>query len=108
MNDRILSLLGLATKAGSVVSGEFQVDKAVKDGKAYLVIVAKDASANTHKEFRDMCSYYRVPFYEYATKEELGHGIGKEERASVAVTGEGFAKSLIKLLDSNNDGHQIS
>lgn len=73
-------------------------DKAVHEGKAKVVIVATDASDNTKKEFRDMCSYYKVPYYEYATKEELGHSMGKEMRASVAITDEGFAKSVIEYF----------
>lgn len=97
--DKILSLLGIATKAGSVLSGEFQTEKSVKEGKAYLVIVAGDASDNTKKKFADMCSYYEVPFYTYANREQLGHCIGKEFRASLAVTNEGLAKSLMKHLD---------
>ena len=45
-----LSLLGLAMKAGKVVSGEFAVEKYVKEGKSTsLVLVAEDASKNTKK-----------------------------------------------------------
>ena len=47
--NKTLSMLGLARRAGKVVSGEFSVEKAVKSGKAYLVIVAEDASDNTIK-----------------------------------------------------------
>ena len=50
-----LSLLGLAAKAGRVVSGEFATEKAVKAGKARLVLVAGDASDNSRKKFSDMC-----------------------------------------------------
>ena len=42
-------MLGIAAKSGSVVSGEFSTEKAVKEGRAYLVIVAGDASENTKK-----------------------------------------------------------
>lgn len=31
MNNKILSLISLATKAGKVVSGEFAVEKAIKE-----------------------------------------------------------------------------
>ncbi len=96
--DRILSMLGLAEKAGRIASGEFSAEKAVKSHKAYLVIVASDASDNTKKMFQNMCSYHRVPCFIYGTKEELGHYIGKQYRASVAVTEEGFAKSLVSKL----------
>lgn len=94
--NKILSLAGLATKAGRIASGEFSVEKAVKTGNGHLVIVAEDASANTKKKFSDMCSYYRVPILFMQTKEELGKAIGKEFRASVAVLDEGFAKAMLK------------
>ena len=42
-----LSLLGLAMKAGKVVSGEFATEKAVKGKTAFLVLIAEDASENT-------------------------------------------------------------
>ena len=58
--DRVLSMLGIAAKAGSVASGEFSTEKAVKEGRAYLVIVAQDASDNTKKMFRNMTEFYHV------------------------------------------------
>lgn len=97
-NNRILSLLGLATKSRNVVSGEFMTEKSVKEGTAKLVIVADDASDNTKKEFRDMCTYYKVPYYEYSSKEELGRSMGKEMRASLSITDSGFANSITKLM----------
>lgn len=87
-------MLGIAAKSGSIASGEFSTEKAVKDGKAYLVIVAADASENTQKMFRNMTDFYEVPMYLYGDKEILGHFIGKEFRASLAVTNEGLAHSI--------------
>jgi ribosomal protein L7Ae-like RNA K-turn-binding protein len=45
-----------------------------------------------------MCTFYEVPMFVYGTKEDLGHSMGKEFRASLAVTDEGFAKSIEKRL----------
>ena len=98
--DRVLSMLGIAAKAGSVASGEFSTEKAVKEGRAYLVIVAQDASDNTKKMFRNMTDFYQVPMYEYSEKEMLVHFIGKEFRASLAVLDGGFAKAIEKQLDN--------
>ena len=50
-NKRALSMIGLAQKAGKVASGEFSTEKAVKEHKAYMVIVADDSSDNTKKNF---------------------------------------------------------
>lgn len=98
-NNKLLSMLGLAARAGKIVSGEFAAEKSVKNNSAKLVIVATDASDNTKKLFGNKCAYYKVPNYVYGTKEELGHSIGKEYRASVAILDNGFAKSIIEKLD---------
>ena len=98
--NKIYSLLGLAVRSRNVVSGEYAVEKAVKSGKALLVVVSEDASANTVKLFENMCSYYEVPMFRYGRKEELGHAMGKDVRASLAITEEGFAKSIRKYLEA--------
>lgn len=100
--DKILSLLGIAAKSGSVASGEFSTEKAVKEQKAYLVILASDASENTRKHFTDMCSYRDIPYYVYADKDLLGHCIGKKFRASIAVTNEGLATAIEKQLKTDH------
>ncbi len=94
--DKVLSMISLATKAGKTAGGEFSVEKAVKEGRASMVIVSVEASDNTKKKFTNMCSYYTVPIYFYGTKEELGHFMGKEFRASVAILDEGFKNALEK------------
>lgn len=105
MNDRFLSLLGLCQKAGKLKSGEFQTETAIKSFEASLVIVATDASDNTKKKFKDSCSFYEVEYMEYGTKENLAKAIGKEERSSLAVCDEGFAKSFLKM--SNKSGNTM-
>ncbi len=94
--DKVLSMISLATKAGKTVSGEFSVEKAVKAGNAHLVIVSTEASANTRKKFINMCSFYNVPIHFYGTKEELGHYMGKEFRATLAIIDDGFKNALEK------------
>ncbi len=103
MPDKVLSLIGLATRAGKTVSGEFSTEKEVKCGRAVLVIVAKDASDNTKKKFKNMCDFYQVPIYFYADKDTLGHAMGKEFRASLAVLDEGLAKGMKKAMNTRED-----
>jgi len=98
--NKILALLGLATKAGKVVSGEFATENGIKDGKVRLVVVAKDASDNTKKLFKDKGAFYKVPVYEYGLKDEIGHAIGKEMRASIGVTDQGFSKRLNEMFSA--------
>jgi ribosomal protein L7Ae-like RNA K-turn-binding protein len=97
--DKVLSLLGLAKRAGRLGCGEFSVERGVKRGEAGVVIVAEDASFNTHKKFINMCTFYQVPCYLYGTKEGLGHALGKDIQASVAVLDDGFADAVVKLMN---------
>ena len=75
--DKVLSLIGLAMKAGKCVSGETMTESETKSGKAKFVIVAGDASENTKKKFGDMCKFYKVPFCFYGDKDTLGHAMEK-------------------------------
>ena len=101
--DKILSLIGLATKAGRCISGETMTESETKSGKAKLVIVASDASENTKKKFQDMCKFYKVPICIYGDKDTLGHAMGKEFRASLALLDEGFADGILKEPKNRED-----
>ena len=103
-SSKALSLVSLATKAGKTASGEFCTEKEVKTGMAELVIVA--ASANTKKKFKNMCDFYEVPIYFYGDKDTLGHAMGKEFRATLAVTDAEFAKGIKKHLET--EGYTIA
>jgi ribosomal protein L7Ae-like RNA K-turn-binding protein len=95
---KVYNLLGIATKSRKSVSGEFSTEKAVKEHKAALVIVANDASDNTKKSFTNTCTYYNVPIYFFGDKDDLGHAMGKEFRASLAVLDKGLADAIEKQL----------
>ena len=101
--DKVLSLIGLAMKAGRCASGEMMTENETKSGKAKLVVVASDASENTKKKFRDMCKFYRVPICFYGDKDTLGHAMGKEFRASLAILDEGFADGIQRELKDRED-----
>ena len=97
--DKVLSLIGLAMKAGQVVSGEFSVEKCIKSGKAKLVIIATDASENKKKKFEDKCKFYHVPMIIYSTKETLGTALGKGLRSSITLTEDGFKNAILKITE---------
>ena len=98
-----MGLIGLATKAGKTAGGEFLTEREVKSGRAALVIVAEDASENTKKKFQNMCEYYKVPIRFYGDKDTLGHAMGKQFRASLAVLDEGLAKGIRKHMDTDDN-----
>jgi len=96
-------MIGLATKAGKTVSGEFATEKAVKEGKAFLVVVAEDASENTKKLFRNKCEFYKTEYLVFGSKIELGLATGREMRASIAVTDKGLCSAILKKLENSKN-----
>ena len=103
--NKVLSLLGLATRAGKIKSGSFLTEQAVKAGKAYLVLIAGDASENTKKTKQYVQFYESGPIY--ADQDTLGHVIGKEFRVSVTVTDAGFADEIEKQLKTEEERNCI-
>lgn len=98
---KVYNLIGLATKAGKVKSGEFSTEQSIKKGRACLVILAEEASENTKKRFQDMCRNYHVNICFFGSKAELGRFTGKEMRASLSVEDKGLAEAIGKRMTMN-------
>lgn len=102
--DKVLSMLGMAKKAGHLCAGETATETAVKEYEARLVVIAADASDNTKKHFNDMCIYRDIPIRIYGTKEELGRAIGADYRSNIAITDEGLAAAIVKRIEEADQG----
>jgi len=95
---RLRSLLGIAAKAGALVSGW----NGVKAGwnQLELVLVAADASENVRRRFARPDKAYMA-----LTKEELGRAIGKPPRSVIGVTDPRLAERLGRELKRYGDVH---
>ncbi|HHT91629.1 MAG: ribosomal L7Ae/L30e/S12e/Gadd45 family protein [Bacillota bacterium] len=92
--NKIYSYLGLARRAGYVVSGEQAVQGGVKRGQVALVLIAADASANTHRKFSSLAQYHNVSYLVYGEKTLFGQAIGQSPRSVLGVTDRSFAKVI--------------
>lgn len=98
MMSKVLFHLGLATRAGKLVTGDELVLKAIRSSEAKLVIVAGDASANTQKKFRDKCATYKIPLIVGFDRARLGSSVGRPERVVLALADQGFADMITKEI----------
>lgn len=99
MSCNLLSLVGLAKKAGRLEVGEEPVGAAARAGQTKLILVASTAAENTLRRATHFAEAGRVkclcvPF----TKEELGGILGRKSCAMAAFTDAGFAASFVKGL----------
>ena len=96
--DKIYSFLGLATRAGKIVSGDDSTLLDLKKGNIKLIIVAKDASENTKKLFKDKSAYRKVDQILFSTKVELGLSIGKSPRAVLGIKDKSLSQKILELM----------
>lgn len=92
--NKMYSYLGLAQRAGQVVSGEQAVLGGVMRGKVVLILIASDASSNTHSKFRSLAQNHNVKYYVYGEKDILGQTIGKSPRSVLGITDRNFANVI--------------
>lgn len=97
--EKILSMIGLAHKAGRVEIGEEPVGSAARAKKARIILVAGDAAAGSVRRAMAFagtgnCLCLVIP----TTKEELGRALGRTSCAMAAVTDIGFADAVAKKL----------
>ncbi|MFZ5639986.1 MAG: L7Ae/L30e/S12e/Gadd45 family ribosomal protein [Bacillota bacterium] len=98
MEGKAYDFLGLAQRAGKVVSGEAGAEAHLNRGNAKLVILAEDASDRTKRFFSELAAGQRAPVLTAGTKIKIGMALGRSPRSVVVITDEGFARRLEQLL----------
>lgn len=93
MINNFLNTLGLASRAGKIVTGETLIAK-IRSNDVNLVIIASDASLNIKKKLTDKCNFYKIPFVEISNIDNISKSIGKNNRVAIGITDSGFAKIL--------------
>lgn len=97
--DKIYRLLGLARRAGKISFGTESSKDTIERKKAKLVIVAKDCSDRTKKNFQILCKKEKVPIRIYGTIEQISKSIGQNNKAVVVIKDENFSNEIVKKID---------
>lgn len=99
LKNNTLGVIGLAARARGISIGTNQVLEAVRGGKALLVLIAANVSANTLKTLTDKSTYYSVSYQQLdITASELGKAVGHSTTAAIAFTDANFVKAYEKSL----------
>ena len=106
MTEHILSMIGLAKKAGQVAIGEEPVGSAARAKDARVILVAQDAAPGSVRRAMSFgqagaCLCLTVPF----DKDRLGRALGRTSCAMAAVTDIGFAEAVAKKLAESDEAH---
>ena len=106
LNNKILSLLGFAAKAGKLSYGFEATLWSVKTAKARLLAVAEDISPKSRKEMHYYADKYNVKItvLEGIDIKTVSDAVGKK-CGIVAVLDRGFADAILKAaeIQANED-----
>jgi len=91
-NQKRLNALGLSRRAGRCIIGDFAGEKAVKSGKAALVVLDEGASEATRARYGGYCERANVPLL---VLESAGQAVGRPECKIIVVTDHGFAGMIL-------------
>lgn len=97
--DNILSMIGLALRAGKLEVGEGPAGDACQEMRCRLLLAASDAAEATerraaHFAEEGQCLLLRLPY----GKETLGPALGRSSCALAAVTDLGLARAIAGKL----------
>ena len=95
---QVINLLGLAQRAGRLISGEELVVDAIRKGQVKLVFLAQDAGPNLTKKITDKSKTYQVEVVTAFSTLELSIAVGKSRKV-LAVTDAGFTKKMRSIME---------
>jgi len=87
--------LGLALIANKLTIGTTLSLKAIRNGKAKLVLIATDASEKTIKNITDKASFYNVPVLLKYDTLTLSKPVGRKNIKVICILDEGFKDMYI-------------
>ena len=100
MENKGLNYLALARKAGLAELGEEPVGAVARTGKAYVILVAGDASDHTWRRAKSYAAGTEQQCVRLnCTKEEMGFAIGRTSLAIAAITEVQLALALVTALE---------
>lgn len=92
----IPGLLGLATRAGQLLTGADRAAEMARRGEAKLILVDEAASDNTRKRLSDSMQAHQVPCL-ILQEDLLGRAIGKPGIMAAAMTTGGITQRVLQL-----------
>lgn len=105
-NPKLLSLLGMCRRAGRLSCGHDAAIGSVRSKSAKLCLLSSDASQRLRNEIEREADFEgrAIPVrHLLSTMDEIGKTTGLKS-AVVTVNDEGFAKSMLGLLNENTPG----
>ena len=99
MDNKVLNYLAIAKKGRLAELGEEPVGAVARAGKAYLILVAGDASDHTWRRAKSFAAGTDQQCIRLScTKDEMGFVVGRQSLAIAAITDVALALAMVNAL----------
>ena len=95
---KVLSLIGLAKKAGKVSNGTMAARTSLIKRKAFLLVMSNDIAINTKADLLKDGEKTNTPWIIIGDKYELGNSVGKAYRVAITINDYGMAQAILEEL----------
>lgn len=102
-NNGVYSAIGMANRAGKIISGTDACIRAVKAGAVELMIVSDEASENTIKKIMNTCQSRNVRCIMYGKGGMLGKMTGKDHRIVLGVRDKNLSRLILSKLQQERE-----
>lgn len=92
----LLGLLGLAARAGQLLTGADRAAQMARTGQAKLILADEGLSDNTRKKLHDAMQRCMVPCL-VINRDSLGRAVGRPEAMAAAMTEGGITQRVLEI-----------
>lgn len=102
--DNWLNWIGLAKRAGQLAPGHNQVQKAMNEGTAKLILIALDAGESVYRKYHLWAQNLGVPLVQAGSMIDIGRSMGMGPHAVLAILDKNIANRLATQLGVSSGG----
>ena len=99
----VYSAIGMANRAGALVTGTETCLRAVRAGIVKIVVLSEEASENTRKKVFNACRAKNIPCIEYGKGGMLGKMTGKSHRIVVGVRDKNLSRLILSKMQQERE-----
>ena len=99
MEERALTCIRMARKAGRVVSGYTQVSRAVMHEPVACLLIAADTARERRREYETWCAKRQIPCHSFLAKARLGELAGRDESSALGILDARLSARLLEYLE---------
>jgi len=99
VEQKAISMIQLARKAGKVKFGFDAVRKSCETGKSFLVLAAVDLAKRSRNRLKIIAQGCNVRMIDFACKLDYAKIFDSRELGLISIEDQNFARGIIRILD---------